>query len=525
MDRNVATGADLSERVRGYLRGCVRIDTRALAAFRVLAGLLIVADLFLRARNFSFFYTEDGVVPQSLAMASTPDNAFSVYYLTTDPTLIAGLFVLQGLLAIQLIVGFKTRLATVLSFLLVVSLDHHNPLVLSYADVLFRLLLFWSIFLPLGERYSVDAVHAGRPPRRSISSVASALILGQVVYMYVVNGYHKSHDGLWTGGEATVLIMGLDNTTYLLGEFMRNFPTLLQYGGLMWYYLLVFGWLLIVLPGRPRALLVAMFMGGHASFIVTVRIGAFSYVALTGLLLFVPVVVWDDAAGLARRSVGSRIDAVRERLVGLAVRVPNPGLRSERQRWVREFLHDIALGVIVVSMVVVVAGSALQVGGVVDEDSGYDRQIENVAGSLAIAQPDWSVFAPTPRTADRYYVFAAETADGEHLDVYSDRKLSYERPYDELQKQFGTYRERFYMNSVRNGGFDNDIAPTLAEHTCRTWADERGVELERIDKYVITERVTAETTDTPEDRERSAALIYRHGCGDNDPREIQPPEL
>ena len=151
--------------VREYLARCVRIDSRTLAVFRVFVGVLIVADLLLRSRNFSFFYTEDGVVPRSLAMDVTPDYAFSVYYLTTSSTLIAALFVLQGLIALQLIVGYKTRVATVLSFLFVVSLDHHNPFVLSYADTLFRLLLFWAIFLPLGERWSIDAAHRTRAPR------------------------------------------------------------------------------------------------------------------------------------------------------------------------------------------------------------------------------------------------------------------------------------------------------------------------------------------------------------------------
>ncbi len=52
---------------RAFLVGCVRIDTRTLAVFRIGVALLILANLLLRARNFSFFYTENGVVPQALA--------------------------------------------------------------------------------------------------------------------------------------------------------------------------------------------------------------------------------------------------------------------------------------------------------------------------------------------------------------------------------------------------------------------------------------------------------------------------
>ena len=194
----------------------IRIDTRSLAVFRIACGLLVIADVLLRSRNFTFFYTESGVVPQSVAMALSAENAFSVYHVTTDPTLIAALFVVTALVALQLVVGYRTWLVTVLTFLLVVSLDHHNPLVLSYADVLFRLLLFWAIFLPLGERWSIDALRTDSSPRTGVASIASGAILAQIVYMYVANGYHKTESALWTGGEATPLIMGLDNTTFLL---------------------------------------------------------------------------------------------------------------------------------------------------------------------------------------------------------------------------------------------------------------------------------------------------------------------
>ncbi|WIV67457.1 HTTM domain-containing protein [Natrialbaceae archaeon AArc-T1-2] len=513
-------------RARTYLERRVAIDTRTLAVFRVFVGLLVIADLLLRARNFPFYYTNDGVVPRWLAMEQTADYAFSFYYLTTDPYLIAGLFVLQGLIAVQLIVGYKTRIASILTFLFVVSLDHHNPLVLSYADTLFRLLLFWAMFLPLGERWSIDAVHRGREPRASITSFASALILGQMVYMYVMNGYHKSKDELWTSGDATPLIMGLDNTTFLLGEFMRNFPTLLQLGGLTWYYMLLFAWLLILLPGRARMAFAGMFLVAHASFAVTVRIGAFPYVAIAGVLLFLQAQFWDDTARLARR-LGIDLDRLRAQLTDLedlAARVPDYRFDSDRQRQVKDGLYTFTIVVVVVTIAMVAGISALQLGGVVDDDIGHDQEVERVASSLSIDQPDWSVFAPTPRTTDRYYVFPAETADGEYVDVYNERPLTYDRPGDELQKQYDTYRERFFMGDIRRAN-DGDPEPELlAEHLCTTWEEEHGDELVRINMYLISEDVTMETIDDHEDRDRSIRLLSKHGCGDNEPERIDPPE-
>lgn len=153
------------------------------------------------------------------------------------------------------------------------------------------------------------------------------------------------------------------------------------------------------------------------------------------------------------------------------------------------------------------------------------EQVPDLAAPLGVSQPQWSVFAPTPRTTDRYYVFPARTADGEYLDVYNDRELTYDRPYDELQLQYGTYRERFYMNSVRLDGYVGGTPPELAAYYCTEWAAERGVELTHVNTYVVLEDVTRDTVDDPSGRERSTRKIYSHGCGDNVADEFGRPDF
>ena len=529
-----------------YLQRCVRIDTRTLAVFRVFAGLLVVADLLLRSRNFTYFYTEAGVVPRSLAMEY---SGYSIYHLTTSSTVIAALFVLQGLIALQLIVGYKTKIATILTFAFVVSLDHHNPFVLSYADTLFRLLLFWAIFLPLGERWSVDAVHRDRSPRPFVASVASVAILAQMVFMYFSNGLIKAQSSVWTSGDAAPLVLAMDEITFLLGDVVSQYPTLLEYGGLLWFYMLLGSWLLIVLQGRPRMLVVALFVAGHLSFALTVRIGAFPYVALMGVLLFLQAQFWDDAdAALA--AVGfdaARLTDRARRLERIATAIPDYRLTSDRAVAAKRVTYTAALGIVVVTVLFVAAVILFNVAAVVAADPADDRpievrvdesiaetletssgvkQVESVATQVGIDQPvGWGVFAgPNPRTEDRYYVFPAETERGERLDVWNDRELTFDRPGDQLQTQYGTYRERFYMNSVRRGGHGNDVAPTLAEYICEQWSAANDDELTHLSMYMVGEDVTRETIDSPADRERTYTTIYRHGCGDRNPKLIERPD-
>lgn len=509
-----------------YLRSCVRIDTRSLAVFRTGLGLLIVADMLLRARNFGLYYTDTGLVPASLAAQHTADHAISVYYLTTDTNVIAALFVIQAFIGLLLAVGYRTRAVSVLSFLFVVSLDHHNPFVLSYADTLFRLLLFWAIFLPLGERWSIDAVHSESGSREAVGGIFAALALFQMVVMYVVNGIHKLESPLWRSGDAAPLVLGIDEMTFLLGNFVRQYPILLEYGGLLWFYMMLTAWLLVLLPGRPRVAFASLFVGGHLSFALTVRIGAFAYVALAGLMLFLPAVFWRDIHTIARYvglgNVSGRLQSGGEHLAAAfpAFRVIPP----EYSASFRVLKIGCSVAVLVVLGIVVVT-FALNFGAVVTDD-GYDHHelnnavSENPAGeyvyltaeSAGITQPEWSVFAPHPRTVDRYYVFGAQTADGTAFDVFNDRPFSWDRPHDgELQRQHDTYRERFFMNSIRRSSPGDELLVNLGDHICRSY-EERGIELVYISMFEVTEQITAETITSPNDREVEREHIYRHEC-------------
>lgn len=515
-------------RLRRYLAGRVAVDTRSLAAFRALLGLLVIADLLLRSRNFRLYYTDDGVVSQSLAERGTAEHAVSVYYHVGEPEFIAGVMVAQAVFALALVIGYRTRAATAICFLFVVSLDHHNPYVLSYADTLFRLLFFWAMFLPLGERWSVDALHAGGSRRQVVAGVATALAMMQMVFMYLLNGVHKATSPMWRSGDAAPLVFGIDEMTFLIGDLVRTVPTLVSYGGLLWFYMLLGSLLLMVLRGRPRTAMVALFVCGHASFALTVRIGAFAYVAIAGLTLFLQPSFWRDAGRVARRFGidPASVEARARTSVGVPLAATLPAFRVVPPRLDRLTRAVSVLGVgLVVGALALVVALALFNAGVVAGDT-YDQNEMNavveadpvgehvylVAESLGIRQPNWSVFAPHPRTTDRYYVFGARTTDGDQLDVYNDRAFTWDRPGSQLQKQHDTYRMRFFMNSVRRGSGGGDLTASYGEHICRTYAEEHDIELSHISMFEVTERITFETIDDPAERETDRNHFYRHRC-------------
>jgi hypothetical protein len=520
-------------RVWQWLRACVTIDTRALAAFRIVAGVLILADVVARSNRFTYFYTEDGVAPLSLARDLAPDYAFSFFFWTTNPTAIAILFALHALVGVSLIIGYQTRLATLLSFLFVISLDHRNVLVLSYADALFRLLLFWAIFLPLGARWSVDAVHRGGRPRATVASLASAAFLLQMFFMYFGNAIQKFAGDAWLSGEATPLIFGLDDMTWFLAPYLREFPTMLQYGGWTWFLMLtVFSWMLLLSVNRARTLIAGAFFIAHASFAATVRIGAFPYVAIAGLLPFLQTSFWDDLARagryLSQRLPGGpfSLSPLRRRLTLLARRFPrirfDPGAVVPAP--VRLWGGRLAVATAVVVILALPPLAFLERNGLSPLPvRGVERQTTQVASAFAVNQPPWTIFAPTPRTRDYSFVFPARTGNGEILDVFNERPLSFDRSSERLRHQYRHYRERFYMGHIQSHDEYGSVAPALAEHLCEHWSSDGDGSLTQINMYVIYEPVTMETISRPHERERHPELLYMHDCNGDQPVEIASP--
>ena len=117
----------MRETVRVGVRRRLGIDTRALAAFRVALGLVVLVNLAARTRDLRAFYTGDGAVPLSAVQGYTTLSRYSLYALSDSFAFVGFLFAVTAVFAVALVIGYRTRLASV------------------------------GVFLPLGARWSVDA--------------------------------------------------------------------------------------------------------------------------------------------------------------------------------------------------------------------------------------------------------------------------------------------------------------------------------------------------------------------------------
>jgi len=292
------------------LRTIFGIDLRTLALFRVLLGVYILIDLVMRARDLVSHYTDAGIMPRAVQIDHLYITTWSLHLANGAAWFQALLFVLAGLAAFGLLVGWRTRLMTVLSWLLMLSVQNRNTFILSGEDNLALLMLFWAMFLPLGARYSVDAAldRTGHFARNDYFTMATAALLLQGMSMYFFSALLKTHPIWYQDGTAVHYALQLDYLVTPFALWFRQFQDLMS--GLTYYvYVLeLIGPFLIFSPIFHRTLrtvFLLAFTTMHLSFLLFLEIGFFPFISIIMNLTFVPGWMWDRlAAWLPVRSKG-----------------------------------------------------------------------------------------------------------------------------------------------------------------------------------------------------------------------------
>ena len=222
-----------------FLRQAFHIDVRSLGALRVALGVLLLVDLAGRAPDLAAHYTDQGVfsraalIADEAAQPASGRAAWSVHLLAGDVWTQIALFLFAGWFAGWLLIGYRTRLATVACYVLTVSLQNRNPLVTDAGDIVLKCLLFWSMFLPLGAAASVDRRLAPRgegdvPPRR-FASLATAALLLQVAMIYWCTAAEK-HSEIWHPRyTALFYTFSIDIFATPLGHGLLRYPDLLRW--------------------------------------------------------------------------------------------------------------------------------------------------------------------------------------------------------------------------------------------------------------------------------------------------------
>lgn len=322
----------LREHFRAGWRNVFGLDLRSLAVFRIALGLLLISDLIFRAGNLVEMYTSEGFYTREVSFdyyrtvfgPGWESVLWSLHWLSDSPRFQAAMFILAALFALLLVVGRWTRFATLVSWILLVSLHVRNPVILSSGDFLLKMMLFWSVFIPLGGVWSLDArrrrVLGGPAPdaRTRIVSTATAGFVIQLFAMYFFTGLSKWNEGWWSG-EAMYHALGLQIYATDFGRQLLEYPLLLKFASVGTVFAEVF-LILTLFSTRHndgfRVVNLIVFWALHIGIVLSMSIGLFPWICMVAWLPLIPSGPWNWLARQNSERPIAAVDANRQFRIG-----------------------------------------------------------------------------------------------------------------------------------------------------------------------------------------------------------------
>lgn len=420
------------------------IDLRSLAVFRILVGLLLLADLAGRSGDLVAHYTDDGVLPRSLLAESAWTSEvgyqfrWSLHMISGRVEVQALLFLVAAAFALSMALGYRTRLATVVSWAMLVSLHSRNHVVLDGGDIALRCVMFWAMFLPLGARLSVDAWRrpplADDPPR--VLTVATTAYLLQVALVYFFSAGHKD-SARWTSSfTAVYYALSLDVFVTPLGRWLLNFPILLKFLTAATMFLEWVGPVIAFVPARTpwlRIGTVLAFWSFHGGLILGMELGIFPLIMIVAWIPFLPGVVWDApirwTAGIRSHLAHLDLDPIARRLFPRPER-PRPEMR--------------ATSILLVSFLLpyIILWNLREWNE--ERWSVMPASWNRVARFTGLDQR-WDMFAPYPTVDDGWFVMRGVLRDRTVVDLWTmSAGISQEKP-DRVSHHYVNQRWRKYL--------------------------------------------------------------------------------
>ena len=289
------------------------IDYRSLALLRVVLAIIVIIDLCMRATDLTAHYTDSGVLSRFDYVNAISNKFFISFHLANGTeTFQIILFGMHFILGCLLFLGYRTRIVTILIFAFTVSLHARNPLILNGGDDILRLLLFWSIFLPIGANWSVDCAMntLKRPTDNYHFSVASVGLILQVLIVYWFTFLFKNHPVWMNDYSAVHYILNAEIFVSSLGLILATKQSILPFLTASSLWLELIGPFLVFIPWFNKywkLIILSTFCLMHLGFAIFMSLGLFPYISIMSWIIFIPAIFWNKLSVFGNRLLGETI--------------------------------------------------------------------------------------------------------------------------------------------------------------------------------------------------------------------------
>jgi len=423
----------MGDRWSAFRRLYMTIDRRVLGAVRIANGLVLLYDLARRFRVREVYYSNAGILSNHYLLFQPEDHPqFSFLTAFSTPAEVTAAFLAIGFVYVCYTLGLFTRVMKILALVCLTSLNARNLFAEDGGVSTLINLSLWSAFLPVGDRFSLDAViaqarlatvrarvAARRKLAKPVVSYAVLALLLQTLVIYVLNATQKTGPS-WRNGEAVHYVLwqlriNTDFAWWLAHHEPAWFSPLASRGTVIVETAIP---LLLVYPYARwmRTVAFGLCVALHLGIAATMTLGPFSYAMIALVLSRVPEEAFVDGARRLPLALRRRVNRWRALAVArLAPRVRHGSPLRPAQRpypWAK--LRE-------ASVVLLMLALTTELGRT------------NPGFPLKLPQPGWLhdlifyprftqrwlMFAPEAPKDDGMTVVDAVTVDGRHLDPFT----------------------------------------------------------------------------------------------------------
>lgn len=494
----------------------IDVDLRSLALLRVAMAVILFLDTAIRMTDIAAMYSDWGSLSRVTLLELGWDRRwFSLYMGTGHEVGVAFLMALQLLAAVGLCLGWQTRAMTLVSWLFLISVHSRNPMVLNGGDIYLRVILFWMLFLPWGERWSLDA-KAGRSDLRlwtpsvgsdgvSVRSLAGLAVLIQISCVYWFAAIPKSDPSWTTSYTATNLALMLDTFITPLGMFVRetfwDWLPMMTFLVIFWEF---FGPFLFFFPfdrGQVRTAAIFGFAAMHTGFGLCMKLGFFAWIGICMPLVLLPAWFWE------RRPL--------QRFAGWLDARLGPPLAQQREpvdddQPLTKLMREGFFAFVIVYTMLWNLGN---------ENCTPKVRLPQGAlgfGHLTRLDQRWNMFSPGPLTEDGWFVIEGVRKDGSPVDLLNEERdhVSWDKP-EWIASTYRNERWRKYMMNLwmaDNARYRLPFGQYLSRKFNRAGRGPR--ELTEFKIYFMKEVTNPDGSEQPPEK----VLLWQHWCFDPPPK-------
>ena len=271
------------------------IAAERLALVRITTALAVLTDMLVQQLPYySILYGPEGLAPHGYSESALLRGwrLTGYFFTTTDFTVYTITYIAWAIVMVLMAFGVRTRIVTILAWLLTMAFIHRNFHSKNFGDSVVRISVFLLMFMPCGDALSWDAwKRRGRALVPTLHAPWGVRIFQiQLCAMYTATGVSKLTGGgnsTWFDGTTLFYVYNdiiLTRVSYVQLPLPAWLSPPLTYIALIWELLFI----PFVIWSRTRRWVLYFGIAFHLTVFLTIEVGWFGFFALSWYCAWIP---------------------------------------------------------------------------------------------------------------------------------------------------------------------------------------------------------------------------------------------